>query len=120
MAARRAVAAIDACPGTILPFPGGVVRSGSKVGSRYEGLRGSTNEAFCPSLLGRVPTELAAGTACALEIVIDGSDEATVAAAMAAGMRAAAGPELLAISAGNYGGKLGKFHFHLRHVLADS
>ena len=120
LAARRAVAAIDACPGTILPFPGGVVRSGSKVGSRYEGLRGSTNEAFCPSLLGRVPTELAAGTACALEIVIDGSDEPTVAAAMAAGMRAAAGPELLAISAGNYGGKLGKFHFHLRHVLANS
>ena len=67
-----------------------------------------------------MPTELAAGTACALEIVIDGSDEATVAAAMAAGMRAAAGPELLAISAGNYGGKLGKFHFHLRHVLANS
>lgn len=116
-AARRAVAAIAALPGTITPFPGGVVRSGSKVGSRYEQLRASTNEAFCPALVGRVPTELAADVACALEIVIDGVDEAAVAAAMAAGIRAAAAADIPAISAGNYGGKLGKFHFHLRQVL---
>jgi len=119
-AARRAVTAIAAIPGTITPFPGGVVRSGSKVGSKYEGLKASTNDAFCPSLAGRVPTELVAGAACSLEIVIDGCDEPTVAAAMAAGMRSAAGPGILAISAGNYGGKLGKFHFHLRQVLEPS
>ena len=117
-AARRAVAAIAACPGVITPFPGGVVRSGSKVGSRYEGLRGSTNEAFSPALVGRVPGELVPGAAAALEVVIDGIDEQHVAAAMAAGIRAAAGPELLAVSAGNYGGKLGKFHFPLRAILA--
>jgi formylmethanofuran--tetrahydromethanopterin N-formyltransferase len=116
-AARRAVAAIAAVPGTITPFPGGVVRSGSKVGSRYQQLRASTNEAFCPALVGRVPTELAAGVACALEIVIDGVDEPTVATAMAAAIRAAAAADIPAISAGNYGGKLGKFHFHLRQVL---
>lgn len=116
-AARRAVAAIATLPGTITPFPGGVVRSGSKVGSRYEQLRASTNEAFCPALVGRVPTELAPGAACALEIVIDGVDESAVAAAMAAGIRAATAADITAISAGNYGGKLGKFHFHLRQIL---
>lgn len=116
-AARRAVEAIAAVPGTITPFPGGVVRSGSKVGSRYETLRASTNEAFSPALLGRVPTELAEGVACALEIVIDGVDRDAVARAMAVGIRAAAGPDIPAISAGNYGGKLGKHHFHLHEVL---
>ncbi|MFN9367264.1 MAG: formylmethanofuran--tetrahydromethanopterin N-formyltransferase [Planctomycetia bacterium] len=119
-AARRAVAAIAALPGTITPFPGGVVRSGSKVGSRYEQLRASTNEAFCPALVGRVPTDLADGVSCALEIVIDGVDETAVAAAMAAGIRAAAAADIPAISAGNYGGKLGKFHFQLRQVLGTA
>lgn len=119
-AARRAVAAIAAVPGTITPFPGGVVRSGSKVGSRYEALRASTNDAFCPALVGRVETELFDGVACAFEIVIDGVDEHAVAAAMTAGIRAAVGPEIVAISAGNYGGKLGKFHFHLHQVLGGA
>lgn len=118
-AARRAVSAIGQVPGTITPFPGGVVRSGSKVGSRYESLRASTNDAFCPGLVGRVETGLAEGVASALEIVIDGTDETVVAAAMVAGIRAAAGPEIPAISAGNYGGKLGKFHFHLHQILGN-
>ena len=119
-AARRAVEAIAAVPGTITPFPGGVVRSGSKVGSRYEALRASTNEAFCPALVGRVPSELLDDASCALEIVIDGIDEPSVAAAMAVGIRAAAAPDIPAIAAGNYGGKLGKFHFHLRQLLATA
>jgi formylmethanofuran--tetrahydromethanopterin N-formyltransferase len=119
-ASRRAIEAISAIPGTITPFPGGVVRSGSKVGSRYQGLRASTNEAFCPSLAGRVRTELVDGAACALEIVIDGVDESAVTAGMVAGLRAAAGPEVVAVSAGNYGGKLGKFHFHLRQILESA
>jgi formylmethanofuran--tetrahydromethanopterin N-formyltransferase len=119
-AARTAVAAIDAVPGTITPFPGGVVRSGSKVGSRYQALRASTNEAFCPALVGRVETHLVNDAACAVEIVIDGADPRSVAAAMAAGIRAAAGAGILAISAGNYGGKLGKHHFHLHEILASA
>lgn len=116
-AARRAVDAIASTPGTMTPFPGGVVRSGSKVGSRYEALRASTNEAFCPSLVGRVETSLVDGATCCLEIVIDGVDEASVGAAMVAGIRAAIGPDLVAVSAGNYGGKLGKFQFHLHQLL---
>lgn len=119
-AARRAVAAIEPLPGTITPFPGGVVRSGSKVGSIYESLRASTNEAFCPSLVGREPTSLHPDATACLELVIDGSSEQAVATAMAAGIRAAAGNDVPAISAGNYGGALGKFHFHLRQILASA
>jgi len=119
-AARRAVAAIAAVDGTITPFPGGVVRSGSKVGSRYAALRASTNDAFCPGLVGRVTSELVESAAASLEIVIDGTDEAAIAQAMTVAMRAAAAADIPAISAGNYGGKLGKFHFHLHEVLAGA
>ena len=116
-AARRAVAAIGGLPGAITPFPGGVVRSGSKVGSKYKGMVASTNDAFCPTLRGRVPSSLVEGANCVYEIVIDGVHEAAVCAAMLSAMHAAAGDGVLAITAGNYGGKLGKFHFHLRKLL---
>jgi len=119
-AARRAVVTIATIAGTITPFPGGVVRSGSKVGSRYPGLRASTNDAFCPGLVGRVETELLPGVEASLEIVIDGIDEPAITQAMAAAMQAIASPDVPAISAGNYGGKLGKFHFHLHQVLASA
>lgn len=119
LAARVAAAAVAAVPGVIAPFPGGVVRSGSKVGSRYKGLRASTNDAFCPGIRGRVAkTELDPEATCAYEIVIDGIDDASVAAAMKAAVHAAAGPGVPRISAGNYGGKLGKFLFRLREVVA--
>ncbi len=116
-AARRAIEALADMPGVITPFPGGVARSGSKVGSRYKALRASTAEAFCPTLRGRVESQLHDQAQHALEIVIDGVDETAVGQAMATAMRAAAGDELVAVSAGNYGGKLGKFHFRLRDVL---
>jgi len=119
-AARRAVGAIATIAGTITPFPGGVVRSGSKVGSRYPGLRASTNDAFCPGLVGRVETELLPGVEASLEIVIDGIDEPAITQAMAAAMQAIASPDVPAIASGNYGGKLGKFHFHLHQVLASA
>lgn len=117
-AARRAIEAIDPMPGVITPFPGGVARSGSKVGSRYKKLKASTADAYCPTLRGRVEMKLASEANAAYEIVIDGIDESRVAAAMSTGIRAAAGPGVIAITAGNYGGKLGKFHFHLREILA--
>jgi formylmethanofuran--tetrahydromethanopterin N-formyltransferase len=117
-AARRAVEAIGRIEGTITPFPGGVVRSGSKVGSRYKGLNASTSDAFCPTLRGRVDSLLHEDSNCALEIVVDGVSQSVVAEAMAAAMKAAAGEGIVAISAGNYGGKLGKFHFHLRQLVA--
>ncbi len=116
-AARLAIEAIDPLPGVITPFPGGVARSGSKVGSRYKALKASTADAYCPTLRGRVETKLVAGANAAYEVVIDGSDEAAISRAMSVGIRAASGPGVLAITAGNYGGRLGKFHFHLREVL---
>jgi formylmethanofuran--tetrahydromethanopterin N-formyltransferase len=121
--AEAAVAAMKALPNVIMPFPGGVVRSGSKVGSKYAALSASTNDAFCPSLHGLAArSEITPQTRCVMEIVIDGLTEADVGAAMRAGMRAGiaigAAGGLLRISAGNYGGKLGPFHFHLRKLLA--
>jgi formylmethanofuran--tetrahydromethanopterin N-formyltransferase len=116
-AARRAVDAIAAVPGVITPFPGGVARSGSKVGSRYKGLKASTSDPYCPTLRGRVESRLHPAANYAYEVVIDGAGEAEVAAAMVAGIRAAAGPGIVQIGAGNYGGKLGKFHFKLHELL---
>ncbi len=121
-AAEAAVAAMKRLPNVIMPFPGGVVRSGSKVGSKYPALGASTNDAFCPSLVGLVKkTELTSETRCVMEIVIDGLTEADVGAAMRVGMEAGialgAAKGLLRISAGNYGGKLGPFHFHLHKLL---
>ena len=116
-AARRAAEALAEMPGVITPFPGGVVRSGSKVGSRYKGITASTSDAFCPTLQGRVESRLHPGVHCAYEIVIDGADETTVGRAMATAMRAVAGDGIVAISAGNYGGKLGKYQFALRALL---
>ena len=116
---RRGVEAVAAICGAITPFPGGVAHSGSKVGSRYKKLKASTADAFCPTLRDRVETQLHADANFAYEIVIDGVNEQTVGGAMAAAMRAAAGPNVAAISAGNYGGKLGKFHFHLHELLAE-
>ena len=117
-AARRGVEAIEQLDGVIMPFPAGVARSGSKVGSIYKALKASTADAYCPTLRGRVETKLAEGVTCALEIVIDGVNEQAVADAMAVGIRAVSSPDVKLIGAGNYGGKLGKFHFRLRELLA--
>jgi len=117
--AEKAVAAIRKLSGVILPFPGGIVRSGSKVGSRYKKLKASTNDAYCPTLRGQVKSALPEGTGAVYEIVIDGIDQASVEEAMRTGIRAACVPGVIAISAGNYGGNLGPFHLHLHKVLGD-
>ena len=121
VAAEAAVEAIEKVPGAIMPFPGGIVRSGSKVGGKYRGMMASTNAAFAPTLRGVVKSELGPDDNAVLEIVIDGETSDAVAAAMRAGIGAvtALGPEKGAsrISAGNYGGKLGKFHYHLKELL---
>jgi formylmethanofuran--tetrahydromethanopterin N-formyltransferase len=120
-AAEAATAAIAKVPDTIMPFPGGIVRSGSKVGSKYKGVPASTNHSFCPTLRGAVETALDPEAACVLEIVVDGLTSDAVAAAMGAGIGAVIklGPRrgAVRISAGNYGGKLGPHHYHLRKLL---
>jgi formylmethanofuran--tetrahydromethanopterin N-formyltransferase len=116
-AAESAVTAIRKIPRVIMPFPGGVVRSGSKVGSRYKKLRASTNDAYCPTLRGLVKTALPDGANAVYEIVIDGLDLASVEEATRVGVRAACRPGVLRVTAGNYGGKLGPFHLHLHTLL---
>ena len=119
--AEGAVDAIGAVPDCITPFPGGIVRSGSKVGSKYKGMVASTNDAFCPTLRGRVKTELGPDTVAVLEIVIDGLTSKAVADAMRAGLKSiidnGAAKGVTRVSAGNYGGKLGQHHYKLRELL---
>jgi formylmethanofuran--tetrahydromethanopterin N-formyltransferase len=117
-AAEAAIAAIRQVPGVIAPFPGGVVRSGSKVGSRYKKLRASTNDAYCPTLRGLVKSELPDSANAVYEIVLDGVDQASVETGMRVGVQAACRPGILRITAGNYGGKLGPYHLHLHKILS--
>ena len=117
-AAEAAADAMMAQPGVILPFPGGVVRSGSKVGSRrIKSMIASTNDAFCPTLRAVTQTALPDGVNSVLEIVINGTDADAIAAAMRIGIDAACREGVVSISAGNYGGKLGPHHFHLRKIM---
>ena len=136
-AAERAVDEIAKLPNVICPFPGGVVRSGSKVGSRYKGMIASTNHSFCPTLKGvdfgapipdahnEAPTQtgsslLDENVNCVYEIVIDGTDFDTVGNAIVTGIEAAAGEGVVSITAANYGGKLGKHQYHLHQLLTDN
>lgn len=119
-AAEAAVEAMRRVPGVVLPFPGGVVRSGSKVGARrYKKLLASTNDAFCPTLRGRsrVKSELPDGVNSVLEIVVNGLDRESIQASLRAGIEAACRPGVVEISAGNFGGTLGKHLFPLRGLF---
>jgi formylmethanofuran--tetrahydromethanopterin N-formyltransferase len=116
-AAERATDAIAKLPGVILPFPGGVVRSGSKVGSKYKALRASTNDAYCPTLRGVVTSALPIGVNAVYELVIDGLGLENVIDATRVGVRAACGLGVKQITAGNYGGKLGPHHIRLHEIL---
>lgn len=117
-AARAAVAAMRAVPGAIMPFPGGVVRSGSKIGSQYKGQHVSSNTPYCPTLHAEDGSALRDGENAVLEIVVDGLTEAAVADAMRVGVTAACLPGVTRISAGNYGGSLGQFKFALRDLVS--
>jgi formylmethanofuran--tetrahydromethanopterin N-formyltransferase len=122
-AAEAAVEAMRRVKRVILPFPGGVVRSGSKVGAKsYKKMIASTNDAYCPTLRGRLGEEsaLPPGVNSVLEIVVDGLDRASVEDALRVGIAAACRPGVVAITAGNYGGKLGKHHFHLKQLTGSN
>lgn len=119
-AAEAAVAAMNEVEGVVMPFPGGIVRCGSKVGSRYKGQGVSTNTAYCPSIRTQVDSALPAGVNSVLEIVIDGLDEEAVREATRKGVLAACQAGVVGISAGNYGGKLGRYHFYLHDILGRS
>jgi len=117
VAAEAAVDAIRKVPDVILPFPGGIVRSGSKLGSKYRGQHVATNTAYCPTIRNLVDSALPEGVNAVMEIVIDGLDEKVIQSAIKVGIEAACRPGVLGISAGNYGGKLGQYQFHLHNIL---
>ena len=121
-ACEAAIDAMKKLPNVIMPFPGGVVRSGSKVGSKYKALIASTNDAFCPTLKGATKSELSLEIGSVMEIVIDGLTDVDIRTATRVGIAAAcslgADNGIKRISAGNYGGKLGQFQFHLREIMA--
>ena len=121
-ACEAAITAMRKIPNVIMPFPGGVVRSGSKVGSKYKSLNASTNDAFCPTLKGMTATDLSPEIESVMEIVIDGLSKEDIDQAMRVGIQAVCGLGAAAgikrVSAGNYGGKLGPFHFHLQEIMA--
>ena len=120
-AAEAAVQEIRKIRSVILPFPGGIVRSGSKVGSRYKKLKASTNDAYCPTLRGVTNLEIPPEVAAVYEIVIDGLSLEPVQQAMRVALHAAAAtPGVVRITAGNYGGKLGPYHIHLRDLIATT
>lgn len=120
-ACEAAIDAMRKIPNVIMPFPGGVVRSGSKVGSKYKAMIASTNDAFCPTLKGLVKTQLSPEIESVMEIVIDGLTADDINKAMHAGIAAVcelgATNGIHRISAGNYGGKLGPHHFHLHKIM---
>ena len=118
-AAQRAVGAMKKVPGAIMPFPGGVVRSGSKVGSTYRFLSASTNTPYCPTLKRLVKTSLPEEANAVYEIVIDGLDERSVRDAMGRGLLAACSCDILSVTAGNYGGNLGQDKFYLLEILKN-
>jgi formylmethanofuran--tetrahydromethanopterin N-formyltransferase len=118
--AEAAVDAIMEVAGVMCSFPGGIVASGSKVGSlKYKFMPASTNEKYCPTLRDKVPdSKVPAGVKAVYEIVIDGLDEKSVAHGMAAGIRAAVMvPGVKFISAGNFGGTLGPYKIDLHKIL---
>ncbi|MEX0951377.1 MAG: formylmethanofuran--tetrahydromethanopterin N-formyltransferase [Gammaproteobacteria bacterium] len=119
-ACEKAIIAMRKIPEVIMPFPGGIVRSGSKVGSKYKALPASTNDAYCPTLKGQVNSQLDTNIGAVMEIVIDGLNEAAINAATRAGILAVCSlgkkRGIHRISAGNYGGNLGPFHFKLREI----
>ena len=122
-AAETAIEAMKQVRNVIMPFPGGVVRSGSKVGSKYPKMFASTNDAFCPTLKGLVQTELSDDIESVMEIVIDGLSFDDIAKAMKVGIEAICALGIKSgvkrISAGNYGGKLGPHHFKLHQILGE-
>ncbi|MHA1606478.1 MAG: formylmethanofuran--tetrahydromethanopterin N-formyltransferase [Candidatus Freyarchaeota archaeon] len=118
-AAEAAVEAIQKIDNVILPFPGGICRSGSKVGSlKYKFMKATTNHKLCPTLKGQVEdSEIPEGVESAYEIVINGITLDAVKQAMKDGIKAAMGmPGVIKITAGNYGGNLGKHFIYLKEL----
>ncbi len=116
-AVERAIEEMKGVKGVVMPFPGGIVRSGSKISSKYKFLHASTNTAFCPTIKRQVESQLPGEVNCVLEIVIDGLNEEVVREVMKLGIKAACIRGIERISAGNYGGTLGQYQIYLHELF---
>lgn len=118
-AAEAAVAAIHTVDGCVAPFPGGICRSGSQVGSKYDFLKASTNVRLCPTLREHIKDSLVPpGANSVLEIVMNGLSKNTVQDGMRAALHAAVKvPGMVKVTAANFEGKLGQHKFHLKALL---
>ncbi|MFX1299433.1 MAG: formylmethanofuran--tetrahydromethanopterin N-formyltransferase [Promethearchaeota archaeon] len=118
-ATEAAVEAIQGVDGCVTPFPGGICRSGSQVGSRYDFLKASTNVRLCPTLREQVPDSLVPPNVnSVLEIVLNGLSKNAVQDGMRAALHAAVQvPDLVRVTAANFGGKLGQHKFHLKAII---
>ncbi len=119
-AATAAVEAIAPLPNVITPFPGGIARSGSKVGSRYKNQIASTHDQYCPTLKNRTHSKVQPDITAIYEIIINGLTEKSITTAMQVGIETACQWNIAAITAGNYQGKLGKYQFHLHDVMGET
>ncbi|MFW9773693.1 MAG: formylmethanofuran--tetrahydromethanopterin N-formyltransferase [Candidatus Heimdallarchaeota archaeon] len=118
-AAEAAIDSINDIENVIAPFPGGIARSGSKVGSKYSFLNASTNDPLCPTLRTKIDnSQLDENDNCVYEVILDGATENSIKEAMRLGIMAAVKvPGVNKITAGNYGGNLGKFNYQLHDIL---
>ena len=121
-ASEASIEAIQKVPNVITPFPGGLCRSGSKVGSTYSFLRASTNTPFCPAIKKTFKdTKVPKGVNSVLEVVLNGLDEPSVMKAMGKGIKAATKVDgVKYITAVNFEGKLGKFKMGLKESLESA
>lgn len=118
-ATEAAVEAIQGVDGCVAPFPGGICRSGSQVGSKYDFLKASTNVRLCPTLREQVPDSLVPPNVnSVLEIVLNGLSKNAVQDGMRAALHAAVQvPDLVRVTAANFEGKLGQHKLHLKAII---
>jgi formylmethanofuran--tetrahydromethanopterin N-formyltransferase len=119
-AAERAAEAAEKTPDSVTTFPGGIAGSGSKAGSSYDFLIAATYAEYCPTLKEKLgeKSKVPDGVSSIMEIIINGRDLNALQNATRNAIHAAAEtPGLIKISAGNYGGRLGKTFVHLHELL---
>ncbi|MEM2028741.1 MAG: formylmethanofuran--tetrahydromethanopterin N-formyltransferase [Candidatus Bathyarchaeia archaeon] len=117
-AGRKALRAISQIESVVTPF--NICAAGSKPETKFPQIGPTTNHPYCPSLKSRLRSEskVPEGVRYIPEIVINGLTLDSVQEAMRAGIRAAMSVKgVVRISAGNYGGKLGKYIISLREIM---
>jgi len=115
---RKALDAIHQVLGVITPFD--VCSAGSKPETKFPLIGPTTNHPYCPTLKERLgeKSKVPEGVNYIPEIVINGTSLEAVKEAMKAGIRSIADVNgVVRVSAGNYGGKLGRHRIYLQELF---